>query len=796
LEHQETTIRHRVKLPGRVGEALMIKYSYDVNGNMVVRTIENVSPPEITAPPVKQVATPGDIVSFSVVVADARAVTFQWKFKGADIAGATGDSLLLPNVSADDAGQYSVVVINPAGSVTSDPAALLLRANPIVNTATPPRLTVYSDEGGSVIVTPMKPTYNLGETVTLTATPLLDNVFAGWVGDLNSSNPVTLTMNGNRTVRAQFAAAPSALLQVIGYSDAEGSVTVTPMKPRYALGETVTLTAAPVPPRVFAGWVGDLNSSSNPVAVTMNGNKTVRAQFAVVVPIPAGVITLWRGETDASDLIGGHHGSFFAGTVATAPSVTAAGKVGGAFDFDGTVYVRVPDAPTLRPAQLTAEAWVFPIANAVGAYDHTVITRGGLLNTWNLCVTYNRKPKFWSFGMQAIEGPAAIPLNEWTHLAISFDGTTKRLYVNGVEMASIGGLGAIVYDTAEVPVTIGADPNGTSPFHGQIDEVALYNRALTEDEIADIHYADFLGKNFAQPYFTSPSQSQLPDGALGANYTQTLTTLLGTSPVSFSLGEGELPPGLTLSAAGLISGVPGASGTFGFTVLATDAAGAFSEKRCGLLIFASVPIPAGVIALWRGETDASDLIGGHHGSFFAGPNATTPTVTAAGKVGGAFDFDGTVYVHVPDAPTLRPAQLTAEAWVFSVGTGDNVQMVIARVDIWNLWLNYNRKPRFGMRGTQAIEGPAAIPLNEWTHLAISFDGTTKRLYVNGAEVASIGGLGAIVYDTAEVPVTIGAGPVGTSPFHGQIDEVALYNRALSGADIASIFQAGPAGKHL
>ena len=106
-------------------------------------------------------------------------------------------------------------------------------------------------------------------------------------------------------------------------------------------------------------------------------------------------------------------------------------------------------------------------------------------------------------------------------------------------------------------------------FNGSIDEVALYNRALTPDEVASIYNADFLGKNFLQPYFTSPAQ--LPDGVLGADYTQQVVTILGTGPVSFSLSEGVLPPGMTLSSAGLISGVPSVSGTFGFT----------AHHRCG-----------------------------------------------------------------------------------------------------------------------------------------------------------------------------------------------------------------------
>jgi hypothetical protein len=295
------------------------------------------------------------------------------------------------------------------------------------------------------------------------------------------------------------------------------------------------------------------------------------------------LIALWRGETDASDPIGGHDGAFFAGEGMIAPSITASGKVGGAFNFDGTQHVRVPDSAALRPAHLTAEAWVFPTA-VPNESSPTIIARGFFANTWDLRLSNNR-PQFWSHGGQGLEGPA-IPLNEWTHLAITFDGLIKRLYVNGAEVASHEQVRALFYDAAAVPITIGSDfqsNQSDNHFRGRIDEVALYNRALTADEVLSISNADFLGKNFSQPYFTSPSQ--LPDGALGTNYTQQLATILGTPPISFSLVEGLLPHGLTLSSDGLLSGVPGGLGTFVFSAGAKDAAGQVIEQLCILQVF-------------------------------------------------------------------------------------------------------------------------------------------------------------------------------------------------------------------
>ena len=750
----------------------MLKYFYDVSGNMLSQTLENVQSPQITGQPVIQVVEPGVFATFSVVVSDASGMSFQWKFNGTNIPGATGDSLLLTNVSATNQGQYSVVVTNSAGSVTSAPAELLLDADhdelpdswEIANFGNTTSQRSEGDPDGDKIS-------NLDEF-------------------LDSTNP-----KSNASLKPRLTA----------YSDIGGSVTVNPMKLSYDLGETVTLTATSVPPYVFIGWAKDLTGTTNPATVTMTANKTIRARFVSALPLPPGLVAFYRGETDASDLIGGHHGAFFSGTgtTAIAPSVTAFGKVGGAFSFDGTVHVRVPDSEALKLAQITVEVWVFPtlLNNAF----QTIIAFGSSANendTWALALS-NGIPQFFSHGTAQLSGPSTIPLNQWTHLAISFDGTFKRLYVNGAKVASQGGLGSLVYDANPIPVTIGSDwaaNTSNSRFTGLVDEVAIYNRALTSNEIADIYNADFVGKNITQPYFTTPSQ--LPKVALGTNFSQPLMTILGTPPISFSLSAG-IPPGTLVT--GLVSGTASIAGVFDFTVKATDSAGISNEQLFVLRVVSPIVPPSDLVAWWRGESASgsvvSDIIGAHNGSFFTGKTAAAPSYTTDGEVGGAFVFNGSVYVQVPGAIELRPSEMTVEAWVFPTVQNANNQVVIAHGsstndnDTWWLGLS-NGTPRFFSHDSFLLEGPFAIPLNQWTHLAASFDGSTKRLYVNGIEVATQGGLGALVYDAA-VPVTIGAGWERNAPtdlFNGRVDEVSLYRRALSAAEVFSIADAGPSGK--
>jgi Concanavalin A-like lectin/glucanases superfamily len=78
-------------------------------------------------------------------------------------------------------------------------------------------------------------------------------------------------------------------------------------------------------------------------------------------------------------------------------------------------------------------------------------------------------------------GIAALPLNAWSYLAATYDGTTLRLYVNGVQVASRAQTGPIA--TSAGALTIGGDALYGQHFSGRIDEFRIYATALTASEI-------------------------------------------------------------------------------------------------------------------------------------------------------------------------------------------------------------------------------------------------------------------------------------------------------------------------
>jgi uncharacterized repeat protein (TIGR02543 family) len=138
-------------------------------------------------------------------------------------------------------------------------------------------LTVTIDGSGSVTKNPNQATYPYGTVVQLTATADTGWTFSSWSGDLSgSANPVSITMNGNKSVTAHFTQNQYTLTVTI---DGSGSVTKNPDQATYSYGQVVTLTAVANSGWAFSYWSGDLSGSQNPKTITMNGNKAVTAHF-------------------------------------------------------------------------------------------------------------------------------------------------------------------------------------------------------------------------------------------------------------------------------------------------------------------------------------------------------------------------------------------------------------------------------------------------------------------------------------------------------------------------------------
>ncbi|MCH8292637.1 LamG domain-containing protein [Candidatus Poribacteria bacterium] len=205
--------------------------------------------------------------------------------------------------------------------------------------------------------------------------------------------------------------------------------------------------------------------------------------------------------------------------------------------------------------------------------------------------------------------------------------------------------------------------------------------------------------------------------------------------------------------------------------------------------------PSTIVGLWHfdegnGSTVADSSGNGHDGEIDG-------AVWVDGKMGDGLEFDGDDSVIVPDAPDLRIGeQLTMMAWFFATDIGDWRQ-IIAKSDEYLLRID---PPQEGNRMSSFVKAgggwepraSAMVPdLDTWTHYAAVYDSSLAdnqlKVYVNGVESGASTRPGIV--DQTENPVEFGKWG-GGSFFVGTIDEVAIFNVALSEADIQTVMDVG------
>jgi uncharacterized repeat protein (TIGR01451 family) len=139
-------------------------------------------------------------------------------------------------------------------------------------------LTVSSLHG-SIVKSPNQATYHLGNLVQIAAVPDTGWSFASWSGDTASiENPVTIVITGNLSITANYIQNGYTLT----VTSPHGTVTRNPNQASYRYNDVVQLTAVPEAGWSFTGWSGDVISTTNPVSVTINGNKNVTANYIQV----------------------------------------------------------------------------------------------------------------------------------------------------------------------------------------------------------------------------------------------------------------------------------------------------------------------------------------------------------------------------------------------------------------------------------------------------------------------------------------------------------------------------------
>lgn len=240
------------------------------------------------------------------------------------------------------------------------------------------------------------------------------------------------------------------------------------------------------------------------------------AQAAVLNPHP-GLVGWWRFDESSGSLAADSSGNNNDGT--SYGTTVVGGKFGNALQFSGTFsYVRIPDATSLSPTkEVTVEAWVYPTSNSGQDYKRIVCkSAGGDTGEYTLWL-YNSGRVIWYVNDWAhgYVVSSTIPLNQWTHIVGTFNGTLTsnrlKIYINGV-LNTQGATTDSVITRTTTNLFVGDRGNEDRGFAGLIDEVQVYNRALSSTEIQAASQND--------PDFSSTILAEIPKGT-----TQIIATL-------------------------------------------------------------------------------------------------------------------------------------------------------------------------------------------------------------------------------------------------------------------------------
>jgi hypothetical protein len=325
---------------------------------------------------------------------------------------------------------------------------------------------------------------------------------------------------------------------------------------------------------------------------------------------------------------------------------------------------------------------------------------------------------------------------------------------------------------------------------------AGFAKWVTNNEVLDnFHWLD-LGAGAPPPNPVPTATSTSPVSALsgGAGFTLTVN---GTGFVSGAVVRWNGADRATTFVSGtqLTAAIPAidvaTAGTTNVTVFNPAPGGGVSNA----LVFTITPsggTPVGLVAALgfnagSGTTAADSSGNGNTGTL----NATT-TWTASGRFGSALVFNGTSSsVTVADTNTLDlTTGMTLEAWVYPTVQPSSWRTIVAKEQTSGLpyflhaGSSSSNRPATGalIAGTEPqLFGGTRLAANAWVHLAATYDGANQRLFVNGVQVSSRALTGSITVSTG--PLRIGGNGVWGEYFQGRIDEVRVYNRALTQAEI-------------
>ena len=556
---------------------------------------------------------------------------------------------------------------------------------------------------------------------------------------------------------------------------------------------------------VFTPWTYFLQIKNYPVILLLAALFILTELFFTAnAQCPDGITNYWTFNNDNPSITRDTIGSCD-GNGGMNSSSAPVGQVGKASNFNGSRYVNFPDYPGYAwTSSLSVTLWckfssLADLPMVMLGYD-----RSGSTHWWIGAEATTGRPSFYLYDNTrtggGVIGSANIHNNAWHFLAATYNATDQslRLYVDGVLQADSVRSYSNPF-TADGDMGMGAmyrDGAWKYFYTGLLDEAALYNRALTSSEITQL-YSKGINKGSYCMLVTSKPQiiSEPVRGVqLGETYTYQVETT-GTPDPTYSLLVS--PAGMTIhDITGQITWNPSTAGTYNVLVQAMNIAGNTTQPFTVKVVN---PCISGLQTYFTLNEGTGNIT--YDDAYFIEGNLVNNPIWATGVEGNGITFNGVdQYMVFPDDDGLYDwpvgKSFSIELWCRSLETQNDLQVMIGRETAGSThwWLgtqsNTGHAAFFLYDAAQnggGLFGSTSINDNNWHHIVAIRDAATgyNRLYVDGSLEADT----VFTYTTgfssaADVQVAnFLRGSDHNYFFDGTIDEIAIYDKGLTAAEI-------------
>jgi DNA-binding beta-propeller fold protein YncE len=536
-----------------------------------------------------------------------------------------------------------------------------------------------------------------------------------------------------------------------------------------------------------------------------------QSSYSGAVSSTPGLVGYWRlGEssgTVACDFTANHDNGTYLGGVTLGTPGAISGDPDTALTLNGTTgQVSVPSASSLNVGDnFTIEAWVKRGASKTGSNEVIASKQEG---SWALMfneadqLTLRRS----TYGNIATANVATTDTTGWHYAVATKNGSSIHLYLDGTDVTGTIANQTMTNNTE--PLAIGQS-SGSANLKGSIDEVALYNTALTPTQIEQHHEAGLAGI-LAPPSALSATPG---NGTVILQWTASSSPVVSGYQVYRANADGSWPsmPLATVPSATLTytdTGLTNGS-TYTYRVTAYESGGnqsSPSKQASATLAVACSPRQSsysgavsstpGLVGYWRlGEssgTVACDFTANHdNGTYLGGVTLGTPGAIS-GDPDTALTLNGTTgQVSVPSASSLNVGDnFTIEAWVKRGASKTGSNEVIASKQEGSWALMFNEADQLTLRrstyGNIATANVATTDTTGWHYAVATKNGSSIHLYLDGTDVTGTIANQTMTNNTE--PLAIGQSS-GSANLKGSIDEVALYNTALTPTQITQHYEA-------